>query len=611
MLIFVASCADNQRDKEIASYKEDYQFAENEDATLRFYHVLQQVKNNGDTLLSIPKGTYHFYLDKAFEKYCAVSNNDNSKKRIAFPLIGFQNLTIDMQGSELIFHGMITPFVIEESKNIKLKNFNIDYAEPFHGQAEVVKVNETDRTFDVKIGGEWTYELHDKNLYFSSARGLINIQKNIFFNPYSRATVYNVGNYKIDPWNKWVNDAYYAEEIDTGIVRIHVGECTWPKNPDMPEVGWIWVCKGGHGSRLVPGICVFNTDSLLFENINIYHSGAMGLIAERSSDITMENFNVKLREGSKRMVSSTADATHFVNCKGNVVFNNCTFENMLDDATNVHGIYAKLADVVDEMTIGVKRIHSQQTGFQFATPGDTLLISDPKTLLPYKTMVVAEVQDMNEEYMLLTFTESLGENLVPNSGVENISWSAGMKMTNCTVRQNRARSILISTRGKVLVEDNYFSSMMAAIRISGDMNFWFESGPVEDVTIRNNTFVDLCSGGKGNVVLMLDPVIKDISKVIGYYHKNITIENNMIKTFDKGIVYAKSIENLVFKNNIIEQTNTFLPLNPEKPTIEIIGCKNVNISGNTYNGKADANIVVDDFSEEVVLGGNKGMRKED
>lgn len=53
-----------------------------------------------------------------------------------------------------------------------------------------------------------------------------------------------------------------------------------------------------------------------------------------------------------------------------------------------------------------------------------------------------------------------------------------------------ARSILVSTPRKVVIEGNTFSSIMSAILFEGDMSHWYESGAVRDVTVRNNRFLD-------------------------------------------------------------------------------------------------------------------------
>lgn len=605
LLILVAGCADNILTGRKNIDASDYGLTEGKDATIPIFEALQACKDRNAKKLIIPEGIYHFYPDKAFEKYVAVSNNDNSKKRIAFPIIGFDDFEIDFQGSELIFHGMVMPFEIEKSSNIKLRNFSIDWEKPFYGQAEVIDVDPLDTSFVVRIDGEFAYEIHHDRLWFKTSRGFHNIQKNLWFDPVTRRPVYNVNKYKLDPWNKWVEDSYEAKELDSGIVRVK------SSNPNLPEPGWIWVCKGGEGSRLIPAMHMFNSFSIDLENMNLYHSGGMGIIAERSGDISMNNIRITTSPGKNRVVSTTADATHFVNCKGHISFNNCLFENMLDDATNVHGIYTQIVDIVNENTLGVVRKHIQQEGFQFATDGDTVRFVDNETLLPLAEAVVTGVREMNESYMEITLDQPLTDSIKVGYGVENLTWNASMTMKNCKVQQNRARSILISTPKKVLVENNTFSSMMAAISVNTDVNFWFESGPVNDLTIRKNTFINNATGGKGNTVLMVAPNIQDIAGLDGYYHKNIVIEDNLIKTFDNGIIYALSVDSLSIKNNIIEKTTDFEPIFPEKPTIQIKACRNVIIENNVYKGTGQATIEVDQRSNSSTTErNNKGFEED-
>ena len=50
----------------------------------------------------------------------------------------------------------------------------------------------------------------------------------------------------------------------------------------------------------------------------------------------------------------------------------------------------------------------------------------------------------------------------------------------------------LKTPGKIVIEDNDFSSHMSSIFFRGEMFHWYESGAVEDVLIRNNRF-DYCA----------------------------------------------------------------------------------------------------------------------
>lgn len=70
---------------------------------------------------------------------------------------------------------------------------------------------------------------------------------------------------------------------------------------------------------------------------------------------------------------------------------------------------------------------------------------------------------------------------------------------------------------------------MSAILIEGDAEGWFESGPVNDVLIRENTFVDCAyNGGPGNAVIAINPS-NSVINANRPVHKNIRIENNLLR----------------------------------------------------------------------------------
>ena len=78
--------------------------------------------------------------------------------------------------------------------------------------------------------------------------------------------------------------------------------------------------------------------------MDVFHAGGMGLIAEFSSDLTLDDFNVIPPEG--RLVSATSDATHFIGCRGMLAMKDCRFSNQLDDGTNIHGAYHPVIDIL-------------------------------------------------------------------------------------------------------------------------------------------------------------------------------------------------------------------------------------------------------------------------
>ncbi|MBK8704298.1 MAG: hypothetical protein IPN33_12220 [Saprospiraceae bacterium] len=201
----------------------------------------------------------------------------------------------------------------------------------------------------------------------------------------------------------------------------------------------------------------------------------------------------------------------------------------------------------------------------------------------------------------------LGPEVTVYSAIENTTYMASLKMVNCTVKQNRARSILISTPKKVEVLDNYFSSMMAGVRICGDANYWFESGPVQEVLIRGNTFEDLAIGGHNpQAILQIDPIIGKKYRNNGYFHRNIVFEDNIIKAFDPLIIYALSVDGLIIRNNTIIKTNTYKEIFSDLSQMDIQNSKSVIIENNVYKGNGLAQISITDC-EDVRVGDQVGF----
>jgi hypothetical protein len=585
----------------------DYNIQQSEDATPIVVEALKKCKDEGISKLIFPKGTYHFYPTFAPEIYCEITNNDNGLKRIAFPLIDFDNFEVDGNDSDFMFHGKMIPFIIEESSNVKVTNLNIDWEVPFVLEGLVVANNPSDETFDIEV--KTPYEVANGHLYLSLEREdspyerkygkrfaywehyNLEAGQNIFWDPKTMAPLYDTKQYNMP------EKGIYAEELKKGLIRIST------KMDKLPPLGSVMVTKGEYlQNRTSPAFRVFKSKDLEFKNVNVYHAGAMGLIAERSEDITLDSFNVVLRKGSGRMITTTADATHFCNVKGTVTIKNCTFENMLDDATNIHGTYVRVNKIIDDYTLAVETYHPHQNGYLFGEAGDMVQIIDQKNLQPTtEPLILKKVERVNEKISYITFNKKITNKVEVYDGVENISWHASAILENNIVRNNRARSFLISTPRKVVVRNNHLSSQMASFRLTGDLGLWNESGPNDGLLIENNLIENAVYGGNGpQAIFLIDPQYVD-DDFEGIYSRNIIIRNNTIKTFDNSIMKAMSVENLVFENNEIIQTDKYKPIFPNKENIEIINCKNVSIKGNTYkrfDGK-EGSITIDEKSTNV------------
>ncbi len=597
----------------------EFDIENSSDATPVVVEAIRKCKKDGIRKLEFPKGTYHFYPTFAPDRYCAITNNDNGLKRTAFPIIDFDGLEIEGNGSEFIFHGKMIPFIIEDSKNLTIKNLSINWEVPFCLEGDVVANNPSERTFDVKV--KTPYKVSDNHLYlsleredspyerkygFAFAKGENYDQTvglNIIWNPETMAPLYDHEKYSGFDFYQ-----FPAKELEPGIVRLTT------RYPEVPPVGSVFCSIGEYlYNRTSPAFRLFKSQNLVFNNVNVHHAGAMGLIAERCENITLDGFNVVLKEGEGRMVTTTADATHFCNCKGEVIIRNCTFENMLDDATNIHGTYVRVNKILDDFRVAVETYHPHQNDYLFGEVGDSVQIIHKDKLTPTtEPLVLTKVERINEKISILTFNESVKDKVELYYGVENISWYPTALLENNIIRNNRARSFLISVPRKVIVRNNYFSSQMASLLITGDLGLWNESGPCDSLIIENNTFQDCVYGGNGaQSVIQIGPEYDSPDFIQEKYSSNIIIRNNVINTFDASILKAVSVDGLIFEGNQITQTQTYPPIFPDIPNLRVENCNQISIKGNTYKSlKGDSGtITIDSKSTNIQITENQGFNK--
>ncbi|WP_276168175.1 right-handed parallel beta-helix repeat-containing protein [Zobellia alginiliquefaciens] len=582
-----------------------------DDATPAVLARIRRADKEPISEIKFEKGTYHFYPDKAYERFTRISNHDDVMAKTALPLLGFKELTIDGQGSTFIYHGRMIPFLIEGSENITVQNVTIDWAMPFHSEGTIVAKDEKNNSFDIQFSDEYPYEIRNEQLIFIKEYYEHTLGQSILYDPARMAIAFDTEaytpivasrnskvqhnldkinyKYKVDPRSKvekvrGKEDNLRAEELKPGTVRI------FNHKKKLPPVGMILVCKGDQSlNRLAPAFRITGTDGFNANNVTVHHAGGMGLIAENSSDLILDGFHVKPSNG--RMVSTSADATHFVGCRGKVVLKNSTFNNQLDDATNVHGTYQEVIDILSKNSIGVRIGHAQQQGFSIGKANDTIgLVRLADSFFAYGHLTLKKVEEINGRYQIITFKEQLPENLKVGDLIENLEGYPDLLVQNCNISRNRARGLLISNPKKTLIENNFFSTEMEAILVPVESSHWFESGNAANLIIRNNTFQDSQHSGFNRGIIRF--VTDDDNDNIAF--KNIQIIDNKFNQFDNMILEISNVDGLLFQGNTITNSGTFPMLHPENPAIRVASSKNIVFKKNDYKGKAKNILETDD-----------------
>ncbi len=542
--------------------------------------IKAEYKEGEKVILRFPEGRYEFHEKGAAVREYYISNHDQTNpKKVGIALEDMKNLTLDGQGSEFVFHGRMLPVSLLRSENCLLKNFSIDFENPHIAQVKIVEndpqdgiVFEPASWVDYRIAKDSIFEAYGEGWTMRHSWG-------IAFDGDTKHLVYNTSDIGCPTKG--------ASEVAPR--RIHA-----PGWKDARLVPGTVVAMRGWG-RPTPGIFLSHDVNTTIENVKVHYAEGMGLLAQLCENITLEKFGVCLKgDADPRYFTTQADATHFSGCKGKIVSCNGLYEGMMDDAINVHGTYLKVVKRVDDCTLVGRYMHGQSWGFEWGCPGDEVQFIRSNTMeLVGKQNKIISIRPYDKEQtegareFLITFQEPVDQVINEQSGfgIENLTWTPEVLFSGNVIRNNRARGSLFSTPRKTIVENNLFDHTSgAAILLCGDCNGWFETGACRHVIIRKNRFVNALTNlfQFTNAVISIYPEIPDLKGQQQYFHGGpeggIVIEDNEFETFDAPILYAKSVDGLVFRNNTIKLNTEYKPFHPNRNRFWLERVTNVTIA---------------------------------
>lgn len=508
--------------------------------------ALMERLQNGDTL-RLEHARYDFRPEGAFQADYAISNNTAGRKPIAFPIIGKKNIIIEGNGAHLVFHGRIMPFCVDCSENVRIENLSIDYHSPFYAQADIIEADDrhTILQFDqreffcrVQNGHFCFYSPEDgwedeveKCLVMEFARD--RAEPSAFLPPYFPYT----GPKKDHGFLRSMFHDVNLQDLGNGRIGMY-GALGFAHT-----VGNCWLCT--HGTREFPGIFLTDSRSVCVRGVQLYHTASMGVVGQFCEDILLDNVIAQPRPGSGRMLCVNADATHFVDCRGEIRLQGCKFISMMDDAMNVHGIYMLVLRREGENTLVLGYGHHEQTGVLPYRVGDTIEILDTESMQTRLRAQICAMRRLSAQEIALTLDRP-----VPQPGVrdvvENMSAKPAVTALDCECGANRPRGFLLSSSGRTLIERCRFHNMNCGIQIGGELKDWFESGATRDITVRNCDFTNSAYAGGSAIQIQPHLYKADMDHP---FHGRIAIENNLFCQQDRRILHAELVSQLIFRGN--------------------------------------------------------------
>ncbi|MGN0547226.1 MAG: right-handed parallel beta-helix repeat-containing protein [Acutalibacteraceae bacterium] len=533
----------------------EFGIAQGRDITEELIKLFSFIKTvDGEKTVVFENGTYYIDSEKCEKHMLFITNTvgdgefkaDETPHLNAVPFYfgGISDLVFDGGDSVFIINGRVTNVAVEECKNITLKNIEIRHSHPDMHELKVIR--KSPFSVDFEIDRDSLYEFDKGKLYF-----------------YGR-------DYRVSADEKALNAFWIGlirEKTPDKIIRVHhplfsavnirnTGErkirVRYPNTFRFKKGDCYYIFDV---RRQFAGIFISKSENVKLENIRQRFNYSLALVAQDTENITVENVCFAPEKGSARKMASVADFIQICMCRGDVSIKNSYFDGAGDDSLNVHGIHFKITDIKDNL-LTVRFMHPQSHGFNPLREGDTVAYINSDTLLEEGEAVIEKSELLNEYDIRLTVSDT--KNARVGNVIEDISACPNLEFENNTMTRIITRGLLITTRGKVNVENNHFvSTSMSGILLSDDAKSWYESGMCKDVTIRNNTF-DYCGG----TPILIKP---ENGKYAGAVHKNIRIIGNTFKNYGGVCISAEATDGLIIKNNRFANKNK----------VKITNCGNV------------------------------------
>lgn len=497
------------------------------------------LKANGEHIeIVFDDSIYYFSEEKSVQEIIFITNTVSKLemypplRKVGIMLRGVKNITLNLNGAQLMYSGRMTEFVIDHCENIKIINGIIDFEHPTTSEFNINKV--TPFYVDIVPHTDSPYTIKKGKFRFDSS--LTGTKYSV------TQECDNKGNNRRTPGKSHIKGTFlrqiYAKKLAEGVVRLYIPFSGYKNHLTYTITSAL---------RDASGVFINKSRDTVIENCTFYYMHGMGVIAQLSHNLSIIDSNFIPNAKRGRTDATFADVIHCSMCSGLLYIKNVQADGTRDDIVNVHGNHFKVT-AINGKKITLKYKHPQTYGFDAFENGDKVEFINSKSLLPIDENVVVSHKLVSPKIIELELKEEIND-AAKNSKccIENATMTMAVHIDGLVGRNIPTRGFLLTTRQKVLIENCHFiQTYMPAILISDDASGWYESGYVRDITIRNNIFEN-CN----NYNIDIRPEHRT-NKTKEPIHKNISVINNKFVMKHDKLAFVDRVDGFVFEGNIIE-----------------------------------------------------------
>jgi hypothetical protein len=532
------------------------------DARPYFEQAVTLLKSAGASTLVVPTGVYTF-------------SSLATGGQAHWLMTGLKDVTIDGQGSTLIFTQDKNGIQLVSATRVRIRNFKLKYSMRTSSLGEVV-VDEAGVKY-IKVDPRYPVTAADQAYQFAE----YDTAKNLWI-PNGKRVILPPGS-----TNPAVLDVANQRYRTTAFDNLAVGK--------KFTIQHHWY--GGIALTVADQRLVNPSEDVIIDGITVSSSPGMGVVGYGlKRGFAVINSSFVTDPDGKNIMSNEYDAIHIQLVAGDVILQNNMISRQGDDAVNVNSPVTPVRAIsADGLTLRL------ETYSRFIAQGDQLAFFDPNGQMLGTATATAHAKYVSGLQYDVTLDRAI-EGLTTSSLARDLALTTTrVSVSQNTVKDCHCHGILMQVPNSI-IEDNTIENTMAnAVRLLTNTGTFKEGVGAVNSIVRNNV---IRNSGYDSAISIPWGAIGVYGAINGGVtpnpvNRNIAITGNRITGSNQGCIMVISSANVRVSDNICETANL---LNAGKPSLHIEKAKGVTILGNTRIGASTGPLNIDSNSVSEVTG---------
>jgi hypothetical protein len=250
------------------------------------------------------------------------------------------------------------------------------------------------------------------------------------------------------------------------------------------------------GNKRAWGVYGWNVSGWHLNDVTLLSCAGMGFRCDFCSGVaSIRGSRVQIKPGTRRPMSITADATHFMHHKGRIELFDSSFEGQGDDGFNCHGNFIIVSQFISARTVAY--IDESGPGWIKASPsymvGDRVSFYSRGGLVKLQETTIVAADERSA-----TFADDISPHVSPWDMFISTTRTTSLEARGCFFGNSNSRGMVVSARPVVITNTTFANSIDSGLIFleggcGGGAGDYTEGPFAGDITISNNTFSNVAT----------------------------------------------------------------------------------------------------------------------